>query len=200
MNRGLTAKGRATRQRIVVATALLTRQKGAAETTLDDVRAATATSKSQLFHYFPDGRADILAAVAEYEAEQVLEVQQPFLGDLTTWKVWRKWRQAVLDHYTELGRQCPLGSLTTELGKSSAEAGAILTTLFESWEEALLEGVRSMRPDYPPEATRERARSILAAVQGGVVMLQATGRTDYLEAALTTTVEPLRPPTGRADG
>ncbi|MGV9915436.1 TetR/AcrR family transcriptional regulator [Streptomyces tendae] len=193
MNKGLTAKGRATRQRIVVAAALLTRQKGAAETTLDDVRAATATSKSQLFHYFPDGRSDILTAVAEYEAEQVLEVQQPFLGDLTTWSAWQKWRQAVLDHYIELGQQCPLGSLTTELGKSSPEAGAILTTLFEGWEEALLEGVRAMTPTKTAEAVRDHARSILTAVQGGVIMLQTTGRTDYLEAALTTAIEPLRP-------
>jgi AcrR family transcriptional regulator len=192
MNKGLTAKGRATRQRIVVAAALLTRQKGAAETTLDDVRAATATSKSQLFHYFPDGRSDILTAVAEYEAAQVLEAQQPYLGDLSTWEAWQKWRQEVLHHYTELGQQCPLGSLTTELGKSSPQARAIITTLFDDWEEALLRGVRAMRPDEP-ETARDRARSILTAIQGGVVMLQATGRTDYLDAALTAAINPLQP-------
>ncbi|GAA2345969.1 TetR/AcrR family transcriptional regulator [Streptomyces kunmingensis] len=192
MNKGLTAKGRATRQRIVVATALLTREKGAAETTLDDVRAATATSKSQLFHYFPEGRSDILTAVAEYEAGQVLDVQQPFLGDLSTWESWQKWRQAVLDHYIELGQRCPLGSLTTELGKSSAEARAILTTLFTEWEEALFLGVRTLT-SAEPEAARIRARSILAAIQGGVVMLQATGVTDYLTAALMTSTDPLRP-------
>ncbi|MGK4578625.1 TetR family transcriptional regulator [Kitasatospora sp. HPMI-4] len=68
----------------MVGTAHLTREKGAADTTLDDVRAATATSKSQLFHYFPDGRSDLLPAVAEYEAGQVLESQQPYLRDLST--------------------------------------------------------------------------------------------------------------------
>jgi AcrR family transcriptional regulator len=197
MNKGLTAKGRATRQRIVVATALLSRQKGAAETTLDDVRAATATSKSQLFHYFPDGRSDILTAVAEYEAAQVLEAQQPYLGDLSTWETWQKWRRQVLDHYTELGQQCPLGSLTTELGKSSSQARVILTTLFDDWEEALLRGVRAIAPDEP-ETARDRARSILTAIQGGVVMLQATGRTEYLDAALTAAISPLRPSTPHA--
>ncbi|NED79094.1 TetR/AcrR family transcriptional regulator, partial [Streptomyces sp. SID11233] len=91
MSTGLTAKGRATRQRIVDATALLTRQKGVAETTLDDVRAATATSQSQLFHYFPGGRADILLAVTEHEAGQVLAAQRPFLDDLSTWESWQGW-------------------------------------------------------------------------------------------------------------
>ncbi|MFI0467185.1 TetR/AcrR family transcriptional regulator [Saccharopolyspora sp. 5N102] len=192
MNKGLTAKGRATRQRIVVATALLTREKGAAETTLDDVRAATATSKSQLFHYFPDGRSDILSAVAEYEAEKVLEAQQPFLNDLSTWESWNKWRQAVLAHYTELGQRCPLGGLTAELGKSSPQAQAIVSTLFDDWEKALLRGVEAVTSDGP-EAARDRAQSILAAIQGGVVMLQATGRTKYLEAALKAAIDPLRP-------
>ncbi|MEV7237976.1 TetR/AcrR family transcriptional regulator [Streptomyces sp. NPDC051020] len=181
---------------MVVAAALLTRQKGAAETTLDDVRAATATSKSQLFHYFPDGRSDILTAVAEYEAAQVLEAQQPYLGDLSLWEAWQKWRQEVLHHYTELGQQCPLGSLTTELGKSSPQARSIITTLFDDWEEALLRGARAMTPDEP-ETARDRARSILTAVQGGVVMLQATGRTDYLDAALTAAINALQPATPR---
>lgn len=197
MNKGLTAKGRATRERIVVATALLTREKGAAETTLDDVRAATATSKSQLFHYFPEGRSDILTAVAEYEARQILDMQQPFLSDLSTWESWQEWRQAVLDYYIGLGQRCPLGSLTAELGKSSPQTGAVVSALFGEWEEALVRGVQALTSDEP-DVARDRAQSILAAIQGGVVMLQATGRTDYLTAALMAATSPLQPATTRA--
>ncbi|MEU6440830.1 TetR family transcriptional regulator [Streptomyces sp. NPDC047046] len=197
MSTGLTAKGRATRQRIVDATALLTRQKGVAETTLDDVRAATATSQSQLFHYFPGGRADILLAVTEHEAGQVLAAQRPFLDDLSTWESWQAWHQAVLSHYTELGQRCPLGNLTTELGKSSPESRTILSTLFDEWEQALLRGVRALTGEEA-DAAHARARSILAAVQGGVVLLQVTGRTDYLKAALAAAIAPLRPASGEA--
>jgi hypothetical protein len=46
----------------------------------------------------------------------------------------------------------------------------------------------------------DRARSILAAVQGGVVMLQGTGRTAYLGAALTAAIEPLRSPRRQRPG
>ncbi|MBB4981021.1 LmrA/YxaF family transcription factor [Streptomyces nymphaeiformis] len=110
----------------------------------------------------------------------------------STWEAWEQWRQTVLDHYTELGQRCPLSSLTTELGNSSLEARGIITTLFDEWEEALLRGVRVVTPQKP-QAAHSRARSILAAVQGGVVILQATGRTDYLDAALTTALDDLRP-------
>ncbi|MDV7220234.1 TetR/AcrR family transcriptional regulator [Streptomyces prunicolor] len=190
MNRGMTAKGLATRQRIVVAAALLIREKGAAETTLDDVRAATSTSKSQLFHYFPDGRIDMLVAVARHEADQVLEAQRPYLDELTTWESWQAWRKAVLRHYGELGRRCPLGSLTSELGKSSPEARTIVSDLFATWEAALLRGTGTLLSDRG--AAVGCARSVLAAVQGGVVLLQVTDRVDYLEAALTSAIEPMR--------
>jgi len=196
MNRGMTAKGAATRTRIVVAAALLIREKGAAETTLDDVRAATSTSKSQLFHYFPNGRADMLVAVAEHEAEQVLEAQQPYLGDLTTWDSWQMWSQAVVNHYAELGPRCPLGSLTSELGKSSPEARAVVSNLYDAWEAALVRGVEALMRGS--SAAADRARSILAAIQGGVVLLQGTGRIDYLASTLTGAIEPLRPAKGRA--
>jgi AcrR family transcriptional regulator len=191
MNRGMTAKGLATRHRIVVAAALLIREKGAAETTLDDVRAATSTSKSQLFHYFPDGRIDMLVAVARHEADQVLEAQRPYLDELVTWDAWQAWRKAVLRHYGELGRRCPLGSLTSELGKSSADARTVVSDLFATWEAALLRGTGAMLADR--RAAVGCARSVLAAVQGGVVLLQMTDRIEYLEAALTAAIEPMRP-------
>ncbi|WP_405845671.1 TetR/AcrR family transcriptional regulator [Streptomyces sp. NBC_01518] len=191
MNRGMTAKGMATRHRIVVAAALLIREKGAAEVTLDDVRAATSTSKSQLFHYFPDGRIDMLVAVARREADQVLEVQRPYLDDLTTWESWQAWCGAVLRHYGELGRRCPLGSLTSELGKSSSEARTVVSDLFAVWEAALLRGAGALLPDRGMAVGC--ARSVLAAVQGGVVLLQMTDRVDYLEAALAAAIEPMRP-------
>lgn len=190
MNRGTTAKGLATRHRIEAAAALLIREKGAAETTLDDVRAATSTSKGQLFHYFPDGRIDMLVAVARHEAEEVLEAQRPYLDELTTWESWQAWREAVLRHYGELGRRCPLGSLTSELGKSSPEARAVVSNLFATWEAALLRGTKAL---LPTDAAISCARSVLAAVQGGVVLLQTTDRIDYLEAALAAAIEPMRP-------
>jgi hypothetical protein len=86
MERVLTARGTATRQRIVEAAAALIRERGVADTGLDDIGAATATSKSQMFHYFPRGKADLLHAVAVHEAEQVIADQQPYIGDLTSWR------------------------------------------------------------------------------------------------------------------
>ena len=83
----LTAKGAATKQRIVEAAALLIREKGASETSLDDILSSTGTNKSQIFHYWPDGRNGLFLDVARHEADQVIAVQQPYLDDLSSWAV-----------------------------------------------------------------------------------------------------------------
>jgi hypothetical protein len=42
-----------------------------------------------MFHYFPGGKSDLLHAVTVHEAEQVILDQQPFLGDLSSWRKWQ---------------------------------------------------------------------------------------------------------------
>jgi AcrR family transcriptional regulator len=106
MRKERTAKGTATRNRIVEGAAVVLREKGASGATLDDVTARTQASKSQLFHYFPAGKDELLLAVAQYEADQVLEDQQPYLGCLDSWAAWQQWRDVVVDRYEEQGDQC----------------------------------------------------------------------------------------------
>ena len=50
MRKELTAKGKATRNRIVEGAAVVLREKGVSAATLDDVMACTRASKGQLFH------------------------------------------------------------------------------------------------------------------------------------------------------
>src|SRR5215813_3442433 len=115
MSTQLTAKGAATRARIVETAADLVLARGVGGTSLDDIRAGTATSKSQLFHYFPGGKNDLVAAIAAFQAERVLAAQQPFLDALDTWEAWAGWRDSVVAHYGSQPQWgCPIGALTSE--------------------------------------------------------------------------------------
>lgn len=78
----LTAKGAATRQRIIEGAAGVIREVGLGDTTLDDIRMRTATSKASS-STTSHGRDELLA-VAQFEADRVLLDQQPHLSDLTT--------------------------------------------------------------------------------------------------------------------
>ncbi|WP_049565151.1 TetR/AcrR family transcriptional regulator [Streptomyces sp. SBT349] len=191
----LTARGAATRRRIVEGAAVLVRERGVANVSLDDVRAATSTSKSQLFHYFPDGKSDLLLAVAEYEADQVLEDQQPMLGELTTWGAWEAWRERVIEKYDAQRETCPLSALTAQLGRADPSTRRVISDLYERWHGHLAAGVRALRErgEIPREADPDQAATaVLTALAGGVAILQATGRLSYLEVALSEALAALR--------
>src|ERR1700761_6141795 len=86
----LTLRGAATRDRIVHAAADLMYVKGVHATTLDDVRAATGTSKSQLYRHFPDKDALIHAVIA-LRGQQVIERETDRLGRLNSYSGLVRW-------------------------------------------------------------------------------------------------------------
>ena len=191
----LTAKGRATRQRIVAGAAAEIRARGVAVATLDDVRARTQTSKSQLFHYFPGGKEQLLLAVAEHEAMLVLSDQQPQLSALSSWAAWQRWRDVVVDRYRRQGQHCPLAVLMSEIGRTTPGAQAVTAALMRRWHHDIAAGVRQMQRQrkIAAELDADRAAAaLLAGIQGGVSILLSTGDLSYLEAALDTGIQSLR--------
>jgi AcrR family transcriptional regulator len=190
----LTKKGLATRQRIIEGAAAEIRAHGVAATTLDDVLARTNTSKSQLFHYFPEGKDALLIAVATYEAQQVLD-DQPQLGHLTSWRAWQEWRDTVVSRYLSQGQHCPMNVLITQIGRTTPGAQAIVTGLMDKWQAELVAGIESMRRQGKVGADLDSVRegaALLAGIQGGVVVMLATGRITNLEAALDVGIARLR--------
>jgi AcrR family transcriptional regulator len=188
----LTAKGAATRERIVLGAAELIRARGVS-VGLDDIRGATSTSKSQLFHYFPDGKADLLLAVAQHEAARVLGDQEPHLADLTTWDRWLAWRDRVIEIYDGQRAGCPLAALVSQLATPGARE--IITELYSRWHGHLVTGVKALKAEgvTPAELDENRAATtILTAITGGAGLLQATDDMTYLETALTDAIASLR--------
>lgn len=195
MTHALTRKGEATRGRIVAGAAAEVRERGVDEVRLEDVMARTGTSKSQLFHYFPGGKEELLLAVAQHEADQVLADQQPMLGNLTSWPAWQAWRDRLVSRYLAQGQTCPLNGLLGQAGRRAPAARAVLTGLMQRWEAAIADGVRHMQStgDIAAEVDAGRAAAaLLAGIQGGVLLLLSTGRIDHLEAALDLTIDSLR--------
>ena len=183
----LTAKGHATRQRIVEAASVECRFRGASLTTLDHILDRTQTSKSQLFHYFPGGKEQLFFEVARFEADQVIKDQQPFLDNLTSWSAWGHWRDAVVARYRTHGSLCPLAGLIAEVGRTTPGAQAISRELFVQWRASIVAGISIMQQlgEISPSVDADRAgAALLAGIQGGVGVLMSTGDLSYLEAAL----------------
>jgi AcrR family transcriptional regulator len=191
----LTVKGVATRRRIIEAAAAEFRERGVAATTLDHVLDRSRTSKGQLFHYFPDGREQLLLAVAGYEADQVILDQQPYLSRLNSWDAWRAWREAVIERYRRAGDQCAMSALILDIGRGTPAARALTAQLLQRWEGHLRVGIETMQQtgeiDSRIDASRA-AGALVAGIQGGVTILLATGEIGNLEAAIDLVIDFLR--------
>ena len=191
-----TAKGRATRARIVAAAAALIRERGVAATSLDDVIERAGVSKSQLYLYF-EGRAALLRDVVAHNAELVLEAQEPHLGSLASWKAIRTWLDVLVELQVTAGARggCPIGSLVGQLAEADEQTRQVLADSFAQWEEPLRSGLRSMqkRGKLARRANPDRlATATLAAIQGGLVLTQSRRDPGQLAVAVDAAYAHLR--------
>src|SRR6201996_4694247 len=134
----LTPRGAATRDRIVAAAADLMFARGVNATTLDDVRAAAGTSKSQLYRHFPDKDALVHAVIA-LRGKQILERETQRLGRFSSFSGLVRWRNALVQvNSLQNGAYgCALGSMANELADENEHARKSLDELFRSWEELI---------------------------------------------------------------
>ena len=192
----LTAKGRATRDRIVgVASTLMLRQ-GVARTTIEDIQNEARVSASQLYHYFADKGA-IVHAVIERLTNDVLGFQRIVLDRLDSFAALKEWRDMVVGFQKQrsCAGGCPLGTLSSELSESDPAARGELAASFGLWEDLLRSGLAAMRSrgELVPEADTDRlGLALLAAVQGGLLLSQARRDTLPLEVAIDTSIDHLR--------
>jgi AcrR family transcriptional regulator len=176
----------------VEAAADLMRAHGVANTSIDAVLEASATSKSQLYHYFAD-KNELVLAVIQRQTECVLAAQESHLRKLSSLDGLRRWRNAVvkLSRRTHCAGGCPLGSLVSELAESSRPR-ALLAEGFARWESYLVAGFRAIGGWAEPKPgvdLTELATAVLAALQGGLLLAQTTRSTRPLELALDMAIE-----------
>jgi AcrR family transcriptional regulator len=183
----LTPKGERVRARIVEAAAALIHERGVAATTLEDVKAAADVSGSQLYHYFPD-KNDLVQAVIDYQADTIVKHNRQALGSPKGVEAWRK--MVVTGVRSTQGKGgCALGSLGGQLAESDPEARALIAAGFDQWAAAISDGLQSLhadgklRSDIDPG---DLATTLLATLQGGLLLAQAQRSTRPLETAVDT--------------
>lgn len=172
----LTARGAATRERIVDAAAELMYTRGVGATTLDDILAASGVSKSQLYRHFAN-KDEVVRAVIELMGERVIEREQNMLGGVSTMAGLRRWRDALVQsnalRHGAYG--CALGSFASEVADQDEVARERLLALFAAWTELLAGAIRRLQENgtLPPDApVDELATGLLGALQGGYMLAQ----------------------------
>jgi AcrR family transcriptional regulator len=192
----LTARGAATRARILQAATELMYVKGVSAVTLDEVRAASGTSKSQLYHHFSDKDALVHEVIAT-QAQRLLERQQELLRRFSSFRGLQRWRDAVLqrNRLRSGAYGCELGSLASELSDQDEDARVALAGYFRTWEDMLVDGLERMRQNGTLRQDADPvtlATGLMAALQGGYLLAQTARDSAPMAIALDMALDHIR--------
>lgn len=184
----LTARGAATRARITSAAVELMFARGVNATTLDDVMAASGTSKSQLYQHFPNKEALVKEVIA-VQARVVLERHGLLLKQVNSLRGLQRWRDATVQLVAARrgAHGCELGSLASELADQDEDTRAVLARYFQRWEKLLAEALGRLQDRGILSRQAEAdvlATGMLAALQGGYLLAQTAGDADPMRIAL----------------
>ncbi|HEY0117717.1 MAG TPA: TetR/AcrR family transcriptional regulator [Cellulomonas sp.] len=189
-----TAKGTATRDRIVDAAVDVLIHGGRDAVNLDDILASTRTSKGQLFHYFPGGKQELIRVATERQVHRLaVESTEP----LDTLAAWRRWIDGIIRLHRKQTRAdaCEVAALAGRILDQDPAERSLLGTSFGTWHGHLTAGIAAMkesgllRDDADAPAL---AALFMTTLQGGAVVDKATGTLDYLEPALRSALDHLR--------
>jgi AcrR family transcriptional regulator len=188
-----TAKGLATRARIVRGAADLIFAGGVHRMTLGDVRRSVGISGSQLSHYFVD-KGELVRAVIALRARDVREFESHTeLGRIDSVAALRKWAEIYLAQvevqYLQGG--CIYGSL---VGEVIGDDGILeeVTAGYRQWLQSLQNGLATMARSSAlhDEADLDHlAAVLLIAHQGGALLTYTTGTADPFRLAITAAVD-----------
>ncbi|HEY1532180.1 MAG TPA: TetR/AcrR family transcriptional regulator [Galbitalea sp.] len=194
--RELTPKGRATRERIVAAASDLILEHGMETAKLEDIQSAAHVSASQLYHYFTDKSALILAVI-DHQTAAVLGQHRERLERLDSFDALEEWRDFIVASIESMDcvGGCPLGSLASSLAEADPIARAALADSFAQWQDLLRDGLDSMRTRGELRAdidTESLAVGVLASVQGGLLLSQTRRDSSAVRTAVGMSLDYLR--------
>ena len=170
------------RERMVVSTAALLREYGASATSIDRVLLHSGASRGSVYHYFPQGRAQLVGEAVDLAGEYVgrkieamTEADDP-VRSLDA--LFDYWRVQLVDNDFRVG--CPVVAVAVETNDDAPQLTRSAAAVFGRWQEAL--GSVLVRGGLPEERGRRLASMIIAAIEGAIIICRAQRSTDPLDA------------------
>ena len=169
------------------AAAALIHAGGVAAATLEDVKVAAEVSGSQMYHYFPE-KNELLQAVIDYQAESIVSRNRHAFNGMHGVEAWRNMVIGAAKR-TQAKGGCQLGSLVGQLAETDPEARALIASGFDQWSATIADGLRSLHADGRLQSgidPDDLATTLLATLEGGILLAQVHGSSRPLETAIDT--------------
>ncbi len=160
------------RERMIVSTALLVRERGARATSIDDVLAHSGAPRGSVYHHFPGGRDELLREATAFAGDVVARrLERGAASDpVAAFDAFLEgYRRELLASEFRVG--CPVVAVAIESREDDAGVQDQAGAAFARWTEVLTAnlGAAGIAPD------RARALAVLAiaSVEGALVLSRA---------------------------
>jgi AcrR family transcriptional regulator len=170
----------------------LFRHRGFEGAALSDISEATGLGRSSLYHHFPGGKDEMVAAVADFAHGQI---EQNILAPLAGEGPLADRVAAMLETTSAMydcGREpCLVASLMVSPGLAPDSAGKVQAIL-NDWIAALADALEGA--GFPAAEAKRRATAAIIDIQGALLVARASDDTgvftDAMETARRDLLEP----------
>ena len=170
-----------TRERMILSTALLVRERGARATSIDDVLQHSGAPRGSIYHHFPGGRDELLREALAYAGEHVgrrLEAASTAEDPLAAFDTFLDgYRRQLLA--TEHRAGCPVVAIAIEAREDDPSLQDQAAAIFARWQEATAASFAAA--GIAEGRARALATMAIAALEGALVLSRAERSIEPLE-------------------
>jgi AcrR family transcriptional regulator len=156
---------------MVRSAALLMRERGAKATAIADVLKHSGAPRGSAYHYFPEGRTQLLCEAVDYAGEYIaarLAVGQSGIEVLDT--LMASYKEQLLG--TDYRAGCPIVAVAVEAGDRNTPLIERAAEVFARWTALIAE--RLVADGIPRPRAEELAMLMTAALEGAIVVSRAS--------------------------
>lgn len=171
------------RAALVEQAALLFRRQGYAATGINQILEAADVKAGSLYHHFPDGKAQLAAAVVDGVGGDIKRLLRTFLAtDASPADIVGRWIDMLADGLAGDGRDgCPIEPIATESVNASPAVRDASANAFAGWSGAVAERLRADGWREPDAG--QTALAVIALIEGALILSRIAGNADALDAA-----------------
>ncbi|MCV7279414.1 TetR/AcrR family transcriptional regulator [Mycolicibacterium flavescens] len=171
------------RSALVDSAAVLFRRQGYAATGVNQILETADVKAGSLYHHFPDGKAQLAAAVVERVGSDIeRRLREALAADLPVTEIVDGWIDLMAAGLAGDQRDgCPIEPIATESVNASAAVRTASAAVFDRWRRAISERLRA--DGWPQDDADRTGLALIALIEGALMLARVAGDRATLEAA-----------------
>lgn len=162
----------APRDRMIDAAVMGLRASGLAGAGINQVIAASGAPKGSLYHYFPEGKFQLVReAIERFAGQRLQDLERALAGeaspDQKVRRIFSRMAKGLMAEEFRYG--CAVAGLSLDLDDAAAELAPVCSAALEGWSSA----VANTLVPLAPGRRKTLARFVVTAMQGSLVQARA---------------------------